>query len=157
MMMSLKVQPSLNIIDILYNDILTFNLILLLWHLQTSWIPLNSNTGFSAHWIFACVLRIVNICFLSNYLLRHIITFTTQNMNLSYLIYLSFPLYGMYAGCGSVRQHDERNLRPSWRAVQSKHGTVCLTKEDSSGTIVVALIMITAAGFFVHQLVPHSF
>ena len=76
------------------------------------------------------------------------ITFPTQHIDRSYLIYLSFPLYEMSAGCGSVRRHDERNLRPSWTAVQSKHWTVCLTKENPSGTIVISLIMITVAGFF---------
>ena len=106
-------------------------------------------TGFSAHWIFTCVFRIVSICFLANYLLSfYYRTFLTQHIDLSYLIYLSFPLYEMSAGCGSVRRHDERNLRPSWTAVQSKHWTVCLTKENSSGTIVISLIMITVAGFF---------
>lgn len=46
---------------------------------------------------------------------------------------VSSHLWLWCAGGSHVWQHDKRNLGPSWRVVQSKHWTLCITKEHSAG------------------------
>lgn len=47
----------------------------------------------------------------------------------------------MSAGSDSLWQHDERNLGSSWRAVQSKHRTVCFTEEHPAGIIIADVVV----------------